>query len=99
MERNHYLSGSFDGLSDGDRDHVLNQRQYFKSSFAKSMARETTKSLNFADLDLTGNDRYNTVGSHRQVILKNKRVLAFLVVPIEASLLNNNNNNNNNLLS
>ncbi|XP_022167685.1 uncharacterized protein LOC111031879 isoform X2 [Myzus persicae] len=68
MERNHYLSGSFDGLSDGDRDqhHVLNQRQYFKSSFAKSMALETTKSLNFADLDLTGNERYNTVGSHRQ---------------------------------
>jgi len=75
MERNHYLSGSFDGLSDGDRDQQLHrdhhQRQYFKSSFAKSMALETTKSLNFADLDLTGgNNRYNTVGSQRQVIIK-----------------------------
>jgi len=64
MERNHYyLSGSFDGLSDGDH----HQGQYFKSSFAKSMALETTKSLNFADLDLTGTDRYNTVGSQRKV--------------------------------
>jgi len=73
MERNHYLSGSFDGLSDGDRDQhqVHHQRQYFKSSFAKSMALETTKSLNFADLDLTGNDRYNTIGSQRQVITNN----------------------------
>jgi len=69
MERSHYLSGSFDGLSD-DQHHVHHQRQYFKSSFAKSMALETTKSLNFADLDLTGNDRYNTVGSQRQVILE-----------------------------
>ncbi|XP_025193738.1 uncharacterized protein LOC112593531 isoform X2 [Melanaphis sacchari] len=65
MERNHYLSGSFDGLSNGDHDH--HQRQYFKSSFAKSMALETTKSLNFADLDLTGKERYNTIGSQRQL--------------------------------
>lgn len=64
MEKNgHYLSGSFDGLSDGGE-------HYFKSSFAKSMALETTKSLNF-DLDMTGNDpyyrqnRYNTIGSQR----------------------------------
>lgn len=65
MEKNgHYLSGSFDGLSDVGH--------YFKSSFAKSMALETTKSLNFG-LDLTaGHDhhhhnRYNTIGPHRQV--------------------------------
>lgn len=62
MEKNdHYLlSGSFDGLSDaaGDGGH------YFKSSFAKSMALETTKSL-----DMTRNNalqqRYNTIGSQR----------------------------------
>lgn len=71
MDRNGYLSGSFDGLSDGvDND----QRHYFKSSFAKSMALETTKSLNF-DLDLTGNDhrqqpvRYNTIGSRQVYII------------------------------
>lgn len=63
MEKNgHYMSGSFDGLSDVGH--------YFKSSFAKSMALETTKSLN-CGLDLTaGHDhhhRYNTIGSHRQV--------------------------------
>ncbi|XP_050421873.1 uncharacterized protein LOC126834172 [Adelges cooleyi] len=48
MERSAYLSGSFDGLSGGTGHH------YFKSSFAKSMALETTKSLNF-DLDVVGN--------------------------------------------
>lgn len=61
-----YRSGSFDGLLGGP-----DLQQYFKSSFAKSMALETTKSLNF-DLDLTGEDcdayrhRFNTIGSQRQ---------------------------------
>lgn len=38
------------------------------------MALETTKSLNF-DLDLTGNERYNTVGSRRQVNRRNPQRL------------------------
>lgn len=69
-----YLSGSFDGLSGYGGGADL--QQYFKSSFAKSMALETTKSLNF-DLNLTGGGdddrdayhryRYNTIGSQRQV--------------------------------
>lgn len=68
-----YLSGSFDGLSGYGGGPDL--QQYFKSSFAKSMALETTKSLNF-DLNLTGGGddrdayhrhRYNTIGSQRQV--------------------------------
>ncbi|VVC39703.1 Hypothetical protein CINCED_3A009278 [Cinara cedri] len=73
MDKTHYyhLSGSFDGLSDGGQQH-----HYFKSSFAKSMALETTKSLN-SDLDLmTGNNgdgRYNTIGSQRQVNRRNSQ--------------------------
>ncbi|XP_050539774.1 uncharacterized protein LOC126904633 [Daktulosphaira vitifoliae] len=47
MERIQYLSGSFDGLSSNTGHH------YFKSSFAKSMAFETAKSLNF-ELDTVG---------------------------------------------
>lgn len=73
MEKNHYHSGSFDGLSDAG--HHL-----FKSSFAKSMALETTKSLNF-DLDFTaGNDRYNTIGSSRRQV---KVPLIFFVTSLD----------------
>ncbi|XP_025421619.1 uncharacterized protein LOC112691549 isoform X2 [Sipha flava] len=71
-DRRHVLSGSFDGLSDDDGHH-----HRFKSSFAKSMALETTKSLGF-DLNLTGNDhrhRYNTIGSQRQVNRRNSQRL------------------------
>lgn len=53
------------------------------------MALETTKSLNFADLDLTGNERYNTVGSQRQVIKTklNNGFSPFFVVPVEVYLI------------
>lgn len=80
-----YRSGSFDGLSDAGGNH----RHYFKSSFAKSMALETTKSLSF-DLDLTGgnNDqqRFNTIGSpHRQVRKNIKRVVKRSDASVEGS--------------
>lgn len=70
MQKNRVLSGSFDRLHAGDQQQRLlhhhhhhpddNDHHRFKSSFAKSMALETTKSLNFADLD-ADYDRWDAV--------------------------------------